>query len=177
MPEFTVPTETWKPIAGYESRYEVSTLGRIKSLPKGNILKWRTAGRGYPTVSLSQDGVAKSRYVHHLVAEAFIGARPTDADICHNNGDITDARLANLRYDTHHANMRDSLAHGTHRSVERTHCTHGHELAAENVYRMWYKSADGGRKYRDRCKTCMKSKSRRDYALWKQRQAAHKAAS
>ena len=169
MPDITVPIESWKPIEGYETRYQISTAGRVLSLPKGNVLKPRGSGRGYPAVSLSQHGVAKTRYVHQLVAEAFLGQRPEGMDICHRNGDITDPRLENLRYGTRHSNMRDSLAHGTHRSLLRTHCTKGHEMTEDNVYRMHYKSADGGPKYRDRCKTCMKVKSKRDYEVWKQR--------
>jgi hypothetical protein len=93
-------------------------------------------------------------------------------DVCHLNGDIKDPRAENLRYDTRHANMRDSLGHGTHLSTRQTHCSKGHELTEGNVYRRYYKSSDGGPKYRDRCKECMKVKSRHDYALWKQRQVS-----
>lgn len=155
--------ETWKPIAGYETVYEVSDFGRVRRLPKGNILKHTTAGRGYATVGLSQDGEATNKYVHHLVAEAHLGPRPNGLDICHRNGDITDPRLANLRYGTHHSNMRDSLQHGTHKSVHLTHCVNGHELTPDNVHRRTYKSTDGGPKYKNQCKTCRRAQRRRSY--------------
>jgi len=141
-------------------------------LPKGNILKHGASGRGYASVTLSMHGVSKHRYVHHLVAAAFIGPRPDGLDICHNNGDIRDPRASNLRYDTRNANMRDSLKHGTHRSVTQLKCPEGHDLTPENVYRRYYTAADGGAKYRDRCKACMKVKSKHDYELWKARHAA-----
>lgn len=77
--------EIWKPIIGYEGRYEVSNLGRVKSLPKSwinyngslakhpeKILKLRLNKRGYARVNL-RDGVSsKDRLVHRLVAQAFI---------------------------------------------------------------------------------------------------------
>jgi hypothetical protein len=169
MPDITAPSEAWKPIAGYETVYEVSDWGRVRRLPKGNILKASQAGRGYLRVTLSVNAVMTGKYVHHLVADAFLGARPSGFDVCHLNGDIADARLANLRYGTHHSNMRDSLRHKTHLSTHRTHCSKGHELTQDNVYRRFYKSADGGPRYRDRCKACMKVKSKIDYAAWKQR--------
>lgn len=168
----TVPNESWKPVVGYESRYEISDLGRVRSLPRGNFLKHSSSGRGYASVKLSMSGVSKTCYVHHLVAEAFIGPRPAGLDICHNNGDIRDPRAVNLRYDTRNANMRDSLEHGTHRSVAHLKCRKGHDLTPENTYRRYYEAADGGTKYRDRCKTCMKVKSRHDYELWKTRHAS-----
>ena len=169
MPDITAPVEAWKPVVGYETYYEVSSLGRVRRLPKGNILKHGVAGRGYARVTLSVNSVVRGKYVHHLVADAFLGKRPTGADVCHINGDIFDPRLDNLRYGTRHSNMRDSLRHGTHLSTHKTHCSKGHELTPENVYRRFYKSADGGPKYRDRCKACMKVKSKRDYAAWKLR--------
>ena len=74
--------EQWKPVVGYEGLYEVSNLGRVKSLSRevvGNggstymtkerILK--PASKKYPQVSLSKDGTQKSYRVHTLVVEAF----------------------------------------------------------------------------------------------------------
>ena len=169
MTHSTFENEEWKPVEGYELRYEVSSMGRVRSLPRGNILKASAAGRGYPSVALSQSGVAKTRYIHHLVAYAFLGERPAGMDICHGPNGMTDSSVANLRYDTHHGNMRDSLRDGTHRSLGKEEFSCGHRKTAENTYRIVTRSADGGSKYRDRCKTCLKEKSKRDYALWRKR--------
>ena len=78
--------EIWKDIKGYEELYQVSNLGRIKSLKRkvyaGNgKMRWqyerimsnkKTNGNGYNIVSLNKNGKSKNRYVHRLVAEMFI---------------------------------------------------------------------------------------------------------
>ncbi|MDJ0323168.1 HNH endonuclease [Cryobacterium sp. PH31-AA6] len=170
MTDITCPQEVWKPIGGHEDRYSISNLGRVWSNLTKNMLKPFLAGR-YLAVDLRLDGESARCYVHHLVATAFIGLRPDGQEVCHGPGGSDDNRASNLRYDTHYANMRDTLDQGTHLSLLRTHCVHGHEMTAENTYRRIYGSADGGEKRRDRCKTCLKAKSKHDYALWKQRQA------
>jgi len=161
-------TEAWKPVVGFEGIYDVSDLGNVYSRLTGVNLCPGTRGK-YLGFSLRRDGRSHSRYIHHLVAEAFIGPRPTNLDTCHENGIRTDNRAMNLRYGTRHSNMRDSLTHGTHQSLGRVTCTKGHAMTPENTYRRKYKSADGGQKYRDRCKTCLRVKSRSDYELWKLR--------
>lgn len=45
--------------------------------------------------------------IHKLVLEAFVGERPSGMQACHGNGDKTDNRLVNLRWDTVKANHRD----------------------------------------------------------------------
>lgn len=163
--------ERWAPIKGYEGAYEVSSLGQIRSLPghyrHAKILKPGTIGKGYQGVSLCLDGKVKGFYVHHLVAAAFIGPRPEGLDVCHNNGDQTDNRIENLRYDTVNGNMRDSIAHGTHRSVGRTHCIHGHEMTEENTYRETRMSSDGYVKHRRRCRICLHVSKNRRYRIQK----------
>jgi hypothetical protein len=67
------------------------------------------AGCGYKVVSIA----GMNRYVHALVLEAFVGPRPEGFDACHNNGNKTDNRLENLRWDTKSANSLDKRRHGT----------------------------------------------------------------
>lgn len=69
--------EIWKPIKGYEGIYEVSNLGRIKSLNynrsgKEKILKPALSHNGYLIVTLSKNGKTKRFRVNRLVVETFI---------------------------------------------------------------------------------------------------------
>lgn len=137
-----VVRERWLPVVGYERHYEVSDLGRVRSLDrvdrlnrshKGRVLKPGVGHNGYPLVSLWSDGVGTSRTVHSLVAEAFIGPRPAGKDICHSTGNRNDPRLANLRYDTRAANLEDAKRHGTLANSSKTHCVRGHALSLPNL--------------------------------------------
>ena len=75
--------EEWRDIKGFEGRYQVSNLGRVKSLRRVTQLNGRvrtepelimavTYRAGYPTLILRKDGKRYSRQVHRLVAEAFL---------------------------------------------------------------------------------------------------------
>lgn len=121
----------WLPVVGWEGLYEVSRDGRVRSLDrmmvsatarcgyprrmKGRELRPTTkATGGYPQVTLhAQDGRQKRYHVAHLVAAAWIGPRPDGMEVCHNNGNNTDNRSSNLRYDSRANNEADKLAHGT----------------------------------------------------------------
>ena len=75
MKNETTKQETWKPIEGYDGDYEVSNLGRIRSLKNGNPkLRALTTNptTGYIQVALRRNGVSYNHYVHRLVAQAFI---------------------------------------------------------------------------------------------------------
>ena len=65
--------EIWRPIKGYEGLYEVSNLGRIKSLKFGKerIMKLGTNSCGYLHIGLYKNGKRKIFLVHRLVMEAF----------------------------------------------------------------------------------------------------------
>ena len=116
--------ELWTPIKGYEN-YEVSSLGRVRSLDRAimrsNGRKFTIRGRirqpllvsGYPTVSLSAEGLVRTFYIHHLVAEAFIGPRPPGKEVAHSDGDKKNPAMSNLRYATRVENEGDKLIHGT----------------------------------------------------------------
>lgn len=66
--------EEWRDIPGYEGLYQVSSLGRVKSLHfnKWKIISQRIRGKGYYAVTLCKNKSQKDFYVHRLVAEAFI---------------------------------------------------------------------------------------------------------
>lgn len=134
--------EVWRPVVGHEGAYEVSDLGHVRSLDRiitfpdgrsrtarGRLLKVGSVRGAHQFVNL---GKGKSRYVHQLVAEAFLGPRPDGTEVCHNNGDPTDNRASNLRYDSHAGNYADMFEHGTHPQARKTHCPQGHEYNADN---------------------------------------------
>lgn len=141
----TTITEEWKPIPGYEEFYEVSDLGRVKSLGmprkpgKGNyarnqrILKHGIREDGYSQVTLYLGTIRKTWRVHHLVLLAFVGEMPPGQETRHINGDPSDNRLANLRYGTHTENNQDRVLHGTHHETRKTKCPRGHELIEPNL--------------------------------------------
>jgi hypothetical protein len=120
-------TESWTNVYGYESYYEISDLGRIRSFSRnvlsshgrnrhfeGKILKPIVNSIGYVVVNLSVGGKKKQRTVHTLVLESFVGPNPAGTEACHANGVRTDARLSNLRWDTRAENHHDKIGHGTH---------------------------------------------------------------
>lgn len=135
--------ENWKPVPGYEGVYEVSDLGRVRSLdrldaagrPRRGQPRSSTAdGGGYLQVSLWRDGSERRVSVHRLVLVAFVGPAPKGMEACHNDGDSTNNTLANLRWDTRSANSLDRVRHGTHPEARKTHCPAGHPYDEANTY-------------------------------------------
>lgn len=120
MTVYGLMAEEWRSVPGYAGRYEVSNLGRVRSLPNSRrrttlVLKPASAKRGgYPVVNLTTSGSQQRVwFVHRLVALAFLGPCPDGMEVCHNDGDTSNAALSNLRYDTPVGNQADRLAHGT----------------------------------------------------------------
>lgn len=107
--------EVWKDIPEYENLYQVSNLGRVRSLDrtvynnggeelrKGTILKGGKTSRNskYHYVGLSKDGKVTNKYVHRLVAEAFIPNHENKPTVDHVNRDTSNNTLVNLRWATY----------------------------------------------------------------------------
>ena len=112
--------EVWKPVVGYESFYEVSSLGRVRRLVganstfAGRILSVRAKLRGYPSVGLYSGSGRSPRNVtvHRLVASAFIGPRPLGFHVNHIDGCKTNNQLSNLEYLSDFDNRQHAIALG-----------------------------------------------------------------
>ena len=117
--------ETWLPIPGF-SGYEASSWGRLRSYrsPNGRgglvstprlLVQSPVPGKPYSQVTLSLGtGRYKQVRVHYLIALTFKGPRPSPLyEVCHNDGNGTNNRETNLRWDTKKANAADQLKHGT----------------------------------------------------------------
>lgn len=149
--------ERWLPIPRFEGFYEVSDLGRVKSLGRTISMGPRTTGprawrervlcpksaaNGYFYVSLRRDGATTQRTVHSLVMEAFAGPHPGRGfQICHDDGTPTNNALTNLRYDTEVENHRDKIRHGTTLRGEKQPI---HKLTEHDVRAIRRRYAAGG---------------------------------
>jgi len=115
----------WKPIVGYEGRYEVSSDGQVRSLPRmqtnrggslshngGRVMKGRLNSSGYFIVGLYSGGKkCKDNYVHRLVAVAFLEDRQ-GTEVNHKNLDKTDNRVENLEWCSRQDNVNHAVAGG-----------------------------------------------------------------
>lgn len=112
--------ERWLPVVGWEGYYEVSDLGRVRSLPRRNapggiMSPSRTRNGRYLVVKLARDGGYVTRRVHRLVGEAFLGPLPPGQHTRHGPGGSLDNRLVNLSYGTPLQNTHDQIRDGTMR--------------------------------------------------------------
>lgn len=116
--------EIWKPIPGYEGYYEISNLGRVKSLPvpkptrnggffltKEAIKKPYPQADGYLQIGLSKQGKKKSYLLHRLVGLAFIPG-DTSLEINHKDFNRQNCRADNLEWATRLDNVDYSFRNG-----------------------------------------------------------------
>jgi hypothetical protein len=146
--------EQWRSIPNFADHYEVSDAGRVRSRHTGHVLHARQNGKGRAQVDLYREGARTTVEVHRLVLLAFVGPCPVGEEGCHNDGDHTNNRLSNLRWDTRRENNLDAVRHGTHPWAKRTHCSQGHEYTPDNTY----VEPSGTR----RCRVCL-ARRRRKY--------------
>lgn len=125
-------TERWKDIPGYEGRYQISNLGRVRMLPtrlryltkKGEdayrvtnirVLAQQKQNSGYLLVHLHLDNTRRALTVHRLVAEAFVaGAGET---VNHKDGDKTNNHYSNLEWVSHSENHLHAVSIGLNKQA------------------------------------------------------------
>ena len=102
--------EIWKDINGFENKYQISNLGRVKSLNNGKgFIRERiltnVLDKGYLMVCLCKNSKPKNYRNHRLVAQAFIPNPLNKPQINHINGIRNDNRIENLEWCTGSENM------------------------------------------------------------------------
>lgn len=138
--------EEWRDITGYEGLYQVSNLGRVRSLDrkvrtyqgwrtvKGRVLKTPINSRGYPKVHLRNEPVGSQVFVvHQLVAKAFIPNPDGKPFIDHIDGNKANNAVGNLRWVTPKENSRNPITYEKVRKVgERAKvCSHTPQAEAK----------------------------------------------
>lgn len=128
--------EVWKDIPGYEGLYQVSSLGRVKSLGryvytngtprlrKELFLKQHVSKSGYVRTALSKDGRTVSFSIHRLVAMAFLPNPENKPAVDHINAIRTDNSVNNLRWATHFENANNPLTIKAHSESQKNGVSH-----------------------------------------------------
>jgi hypothetical protein len=171
MSEVNRDLERWLPVVEYEGWYEVSDLGRVRSVDrvttnyrgtripiKGRTKTLSPGFGGYMTTSLYRNGQHVKRRVHSLVLDAFVGLAPAGMECLHKNGDPVDNRLSNLRWGTSSDNKWDIVQHGNHWATLKSVCPLNHELRPPNLVNSALRIG------RRSCLTCNRAKSNERYA-------------
>jgi hypothetical protein len=124
--------EIWKDVAGYEGLYEVSNMGKVRSvdryvnaggvnnngrlsLKKGKILNCSLTKRGYTRVSLSKESKTQQAFIHRIVALAFLESIKGKNNVNHINGIKEDNRACNLEF----VNQRENILHAKIYNVKK----------------------------------------------------------
>lgn len=102
--------EIWKDIKGYEDKYQVSNLGRIKRIDRNIEIIGSSNSKGYLAVKLTMNGICKTKTIHRLVAETFIPNFHNKSEVDHINTVRTDNRVQNLRWVTHKENCNNPIS-------------------------------------------------------------------
>lgn len=108
--------EIWKDIPGYNGMYQVSNMGRVKSLHynREHILKPGKNGKGYYQVKLYKNGSIARPTVHKLVYTIFVGPIPKGLEVNHHDEEKTNNSIANLELmtpeDNHNFGTRNERA-------------------------------------------------------------------
>lgn len=124
--------EIWRSVIGWEGLYEVSDQGRVRSLRRDTrTMSPGRKGSGYLYVNLARGGARRTRHVHRLVLEAFVGPCPAGCETRHLDGDPANNRLENLAWGTSAENKQDQRRHGTVVQGEARSCA---KLTEEQVY-------------------------------------------
>jgi hypothetical protein len=104
--------EDWRPIKNYEELYEVSNLGRIRSIKTGKSRRSLPDRLGYARTTFRKGKMVKTYKWHRLVLETFEECPKGKTQVNHKNGNKLDNRLKNLEWVTKSENLSHAYSIG-----------------------------------------------------------------
>lgn len=110
MEQSKAPEEIWKPVVGYENRYEVSNTGKVRSSHFNEpIILSTIVFQGYEIVSLCNLNIKRNRRMHRLVAQAFIPNPENKPQVNHKDKNKLNNHVNNLEWATNQENVIHSV--------------------------------------------------------------------
>ena len=111
--------EVWKDVKEYELLYEVSNTGTVRSKRSGLLLKLSDNGAGYMNITLSKEAKLVKRYIHRLVAQAFIPNPEDKPQVMHLDHNSKNNHVSNLAWGTQKENTAQGIRDGRINSKPR----------------------------------------------------------
>lgn len=176
--------EIWKDIKDYEELYQVSNLGRVRSMPrkgthinKIHILKSNKNYKGYLHVSLTKKCVSKTKSIHRLVAETFIPNPDNLPQVNHKDGNKLNNCVDNLEWITNYDNLIHSIRIGLRKNSYKKGKDHCRSVIVNqydlnnNFIKQWYCVKDIERELgydnRNICACCRNKRPTAYGYIWK----------
>ena len=131
--------EVWEDIEGYNGKFQISNLGRVKNTETGKILSEKIDKDGYREVSLRKYGKSTLKKVHRLVATAFILNPDNKPQVDHIDGDKGNNNLNNLRWVTRKENMNNP---NTYKKLGQHSRKPIIQVNEDNTIRLWMSARD-----------------------------------
>lgn len=141
--------EQWKDIEGFEGLYQVSNKGRVKSLGnnklrKEKILKGGKGTCGHLLVHLCKDGKQAHKYIHRLVAQAFLPNPQNLPEVNHKDENPSNNQVSNLewcdcKYNINYGTRNQRVAEKLSRRVDQI------DMVTGEVVHQWVSTAECGR--------------------------------
>lgn len=145
--------EEWKDIYDYEGAYQISNLGRVRSLPRkiiysngkiihyhGGLISTKERKKDkYWTTCLCKNQIEQTMYIHRLVALHFIPNPKNKPEVNHKDGDKSNNKVTNLEWATESENNKHAHEIGLNSSLKGADSKFA-KLTWENVFeirRMW----------------------------------------
>jgi NUMOD4 motif/HNH endonuclease len=161
-------SESWKPVLGYEGRYEVSSYGRVKVLSrivtrqsgayamKAKLFKLvMSRNEGYFKVSFQVNMARRTFWVHRLVATAFLPNPHNLPCVNHKDGNKTNNHTSNLEWCTYKENIAHGLLTGIYNYEKMKECLAmsnmnkksvlQFDISGQNYIRTWESAASAAR--------------------------------
>lgn len=125
-----LPNEEWRDIKDFEGLYQISSYGRVKSLPKEHITRHKYITKtkilrcgyklmGYVFVNLCKNKKRKGYSLHYLVANNFLDNNNNYPVIMHIDNDKENNHVSNLKFGTYKENIQSAYDDGLHTNMRR----------------------------------------------------------